>query len=331
MDPSKNCPVCDKRPRLLYRNHPGYRQVETYDIMHCAACNTSYALPLGVNSALYDVIYGNARNVPGYDRYEKRASEVLLADSPLEYLASVEDAYWAIRECIHGLVNGKEKKIIEIGCGLGYLTYSVAREGYSIVGFDVSAKAIEAATEKYGNYFMAGDVVEHSRKIGEHYDVAIMAEIIEHVPNVRELLESVGALLVPGGEMILTTPNKSAYNEKMLWDTDLPPVHLYWFSETSITALAKSMGYSVRFVDFTEYNRLYPDDVNNRIWFDVPVRQSIFDADGKVVSNGGMPPGLKAKKAGAIDRMLAKFGKQQESRNSRRKTLCAVLTKPIPA
>jgi hypothetical protein len=48
--------------------------------------------------------------------------------------------------------------------------------------------------------------------------------------------------------LIISTPQKS-YSNNSIWDTDLPPVHLWWFSKKSIIGFAKSLGVSLRFID----------------------------------------------------------------------------------
>jgi hypothetical protein len=42
-----------------------------------------------------------------------------------------------------------------------------------------------------------------------------------------------------------------------VWQNDIPPVHLWWFSEKSIEALAKSFGKKCSFIDFTPYTKKY--------------------------------------------------------------------------
>jgi hypothetical protein len=55
----------------------------------------------------------------------------------------------------------------------------------------------------------------------------------------------------------VTTPNRSVYPSDGVWLTELPPVHLWWFSERSMTQMGKHLDMTTRFVDFSAYNARY--------------------------------------------------------------------------
>ena len=76
------CPVCGGKALLMYPDHPGYMEPDTFGIYHCTGCNTSFADPLKVDGRLYELIYANHGQVPGYDRYFRYASKALEADDP---------------------------------------------------------------------------------------------------------------------------------------------------------------------------------------------------------------------------------------------------------
>ena len=60
-------------------------------------------------------------------------------------------------------------------------------------------------------------------------------------------------LLTPGGSLILTTPARELYPLDRAWHTDPPPVHLWWFSRTSLRHLAWRVGAHAKFIDSTPY------------------------------------------------------------------------------
>jgi hypothetical protein len=70
-----------------------------------------------------------------------------------------------------------------------------------------------------------------------------------------DMLGAIGALLRPNGRALITTPNKAVYAEDALWRTDNPPVHLAWYSKTSLREMARRAGFQVRFQDFAAMNR----------------------------------------------------------------------------
>jgi SAM-dependent methyltransferase len=85
------------------------------------------------------------------------------------------------------------------------------------------------------------------------YDVVIATEVIEHIHEPLEFLDTVLALLKPGGRAIITTPNRSLYPSETIWATDLPPVHVWWFSEDSLRYLAEKTGATINFINYSKF------------------------------------------------------------------------------
>lgn len=234
-------------------NVEGYIQGSFYDILSCKDCKTKYSNPHTVDTVVYDYIYKNSADTPGYMRYDQYATEVLTKSDPLRWLGTQEHVYYGVIKSLP-----KKGKILEVGCGLGYFTYALAKHGYDVVGVDVSKEAIDEATVKYGNYFLNKDFFELVVPDDEKYDAILMIELIEHVDNPEKYLLHAKSLLKDGGELIVTTPNRSWYDGvEVLWASDLPPVHLSWFSERGMTLLSSKLGYQVRLVSFAAFNILY--------------------------------------------------------------------------
>ncbi|KAF3362609.1 Methyltransferase type 11 [Chlamydiales bacterium STE3] len=247
------CPICEKTAPLKSQEQYGYQSTKKYAIYHCDHCSTAFASPLKVDESIYNCIYSKAREVPGYDRYYDYAEKVLEVPSPLDYLANAEDVYWGIRQFLNSKT--RSLRILEVGCGFGYLTYAIKKAGHDIKGIDISKVAVEKAAERYGDLFSCIDVREMAQSEGPSYDLIIFTEVIEHIDNVKEFMRAVNKLLIPGGHLLVTTPNKTPYPQDVLWETEPPPVHLLWLSENSMRHLAKEMNHRVDFIDFQPLNR----------------------------------------------------------------------------
>jgi SAM-dependent methyltransferase len=247
------CEICNQQAELKYANHVGYQIDRHYDIYHCLYCQTAFAFPLEVNLDIYNHIYRQLDQVPGYDRYLNYANQVLIESHPLNYLSNSECVYWSIQQYFKQKID-KKIKVLEIGCGFGYLTYALSKAGYDVLGIDISQVAVNQAIERYGPLFICTDVETYANMHKEQFDVVILTEVIEHIKNVKDFLNAAGQLLKPGGDLVLTTPNKSAHPVDILWETEPPPVHLWWFSEDSFCVLAKQMRYQATFMDFTDFN-----------------------------------------------------------------------------
>jgi SAM-dependent methyltransferase len=248
------CDLCGNPAELVQENFTGYQKPNTFTIYHCSTCDTSFSLPRSVTSALYENIYKNGKNVPGYSRYWIYLENVKTAANPLEYLAETEDTYWGVRKALSLFVKDKKStRILEVGSGLGYLTYSLIRENYEVVGLDISPTAVEQANKTFGEYYKCADLFEFSKLHAESFDIVILTEVIEHIDKPIHFIESIKSLLKPGGRAIITTPNKSFYPPEISWVGDPPPVHFWWFSENSMKFIADKMSIKVEFINFESF------------------------------------------------------------------------------
>jgi SAM-dependent methyltransferase len=249
------CLLCGKEAVLAANNYNGYREGDNFSIYHCDNCNTAFSYPRIDSGYIYDLIYRNGSKVPGYDRYYKYFDTVKSLDHPLDYLAEseLESTYWGIREHLSKKQVKSAYKIIEIGSGLGYLTYSLNKEGYNAIGMDISSEAVNKARENFGETYVCADLAEYAKFHKEEYDFVILTELIEHVENPIIFLKYCMQMLKNRGEIILTTPNKTIFSKKIVWNTDLPPVHIWWFSEESMRYIAAEINATVEFIDYTNY------------------------------------------------------------------------------
>jgi SAM-dependent methyltransferase len=247
-----SCIACGSHKITNNGRIEGYIQESFFDVYSCTDCKTKWSSPHSVDTVVYDYIYGNKNDTPGYIRYAQYAEDVTSYWSPLSYLAKQEPAYAGVAVSLP-----KRGKILEVGCGLGYFTYALAKSGYDAVGIDVSKEAIEDATKQYGPYFSHEDFFNFKVAEADKFDAILMIELIEHVDDPAKYLAHAKTLLKKSGALIVTTPNRSWYPDSVLWASDLPPVHLTWFSENGMTALASSLGYSVKFAPYTKFNLLY--------------------------------------------------------------------------
>jgi SAM-dependent methyltransferase len=233
----------------------GFVEGSSYRILHCLGCGSALANPLRFDPAVYRAIYGQAEAVPGYSRYAHYAEAILRQRSPLAYLSTREECYWAIATTLETLFPDRQAALLEVGCGLGYLTYALTRAGYRrVLGVDLTDTAVAQAQERYGCDYMTADIGGFAAQTGERFDALVLSEVIEHLEDPLGLLHNACALLKPGGYLLCTTPNRSfGGHPQQLWATDLPPVHLWWFTEQGLRVMAQRIGATVEFVDFSPW------------------------------------------------------------------------------
>ncbi|WKK66417.1 class I SAM-dependent methyltransferase [Lutimonas zeaxanthinifaciens] len=277
-------------------------------------------------SEIYDSIYMNGHEVPGYSRYWRYFSNIKSKKDPLEYLARSNEAYWAVKQALAQIVKEKSKvKILEIGSGLGYLTYALKMEGYDIHGMDVSSKAVKKARENFGNLYLDADLFDHAKSHRGQYDVAILTEVIEHVNLPVQFIKAISELINDSGFIIVTTPNRSIAPETVVYDTESPPVHHWWLSENSMEHIGNQLNLTTSFVDFSEFYEKKPT-IYNIQRARQRKRAAILDKDGKLLrkSKSGSNSRLKdsLKKIDALWIPVRKLSVSLKSMMSDEKVVC---------
>lgn len=279
---NKKCEICGDHAVLKENKCSGYQEGMSFQIYLCTSCNSSFALPRVDVQEIYNSIYTQTEIVPGYDRYYKYANEILKYNNPLEYLTNVESTYWSVAKALDKITSNKQsEKILEIGSGLGYLTYSLKKAGYDILGLDISEEAVSASKRKFGDFYICQDIFNYNKTHANYYDIIILTEVIEHVENPLEFISEIIKLLKPLGSIILTTPNKSLFPKEVIWKTDLPPIHYWWLSEDSIERLCLNLNMKFQFINFSEYYSKNYQSLNIKTYKKDNFRSPILNIHGK--------------------------------------------------
>ena len=107
----------------------------------------------------------------------------------------------------------KGLRIFDIGCGGGLLCEPMARLGATVVGVDAAAGNIPVAKAHAAQSGLTIDyrhtTAEEVAAAGEHYDVVLNMEVVEHVADPLSFLTACQQLLRPGGLHICSTINRN--------------------------------------------------------------------------------------------------------------------------
>jgi len=133
----------------------------------------------------------------------------------LKYVRDRIDQHWQGDECSRTPLAGKTA--LDVGCGAGLLTEPLARLGASVTGIDASPEVIAVAREHAEAMalaidYRAGDVQE----LQGQFDLVTAMEVIEHVADPSTFLKALARRLAPGGLLILSTPNATAWSRLMM-------------------------------------------------------------------------------------------------------------------
>lgn len=109
-------------------------------------------------------------------------------------------------------LNGK--RVLDVGCGGGILSESMAARGASVTGIDLGEKALKVAQL---HKLESGATVDYrlvsvealAAEQPESFDVVTCMEMLEHVPDPAAVVAACARLVKPGGRVFFSTLNRN--------------------------------------------------------------------------------------------------------------------------
>lgn len=104
------------------------------------------------------------------------------------------------------------KTIVDLACGDGRTTFILRNLGANVMPYDIMPEYCKLdGGAKYA------DIMEGLPIDSESVDMVVLQEVIEHLPNHLSALQEICRILKPGGELFLTTPNRSSMVSKLAY------------------------------------------------------------------------------------------------------------------
>ena len=95
--------------------------------------------------------------------------------------------------------------LLDVGCGLGYFTNMLAKRGIQCDGIDIDKKCIDYCTKHMEGRYKVGDVTNMPFP-NSGFDSVLCSEVLEHIPNDKELLAEIYRVLKPEGIAVISVP-----------------------------------------------------------------------------------------------------------------------------
>lgn len=109
---------------------------------------------------------------------------------------------------------GSSPKILEAGCGPGYVCLELARHGLDVIGIDISKECIRTAQKIAGAERFTGNSktpsyqVEGFMETDGRYDVILFWSTLHHFTDCDAVMKKAGQLLNPGGIVVVFEPTR---------------------------------------------------------------------------------------------------------------------------
>ena len=114
---------------------------------------------------------------------------------------------YAVSEAIHGYSAAKGLKVLDIGCGNGYVLYQYARHGAEVTGVDLTRMAVDLSRKRFALGGLSGEFLEvDGNRLpfpDAHFDIVCSMGVLHHVSNPRPMVDEIFRVLKPGGRLIV--------------------------------------------------------------------------------------------------------------------------------
>jgi SAM-dependent methyltransferase len=203
-------------------------------IVRCNRCGLMYASPRGKppdheQIAQYDPNFDSLP--PGSPRESKERLQV--------------KDYDKTRVLLNGLYP-QRGKLLEVGCGLGFLLDTFRRDGWNVLGVEPFYRCWLRATEELGLEVING-TLEVANLPDESFDVVLLNHVIEHLDDPLHTLRELNRVLRPNGHLVVETPRYDTLAFRLLGrrERSINCIgHIYFFTTETLKNLYEAAGFA---------------------------------------------------------------------------------------
>ena len=143
--------------------------------------------------------------------------------------------------------DSKEKFIVEIGSNDGILIGNFAKLGISHLGIEPSSNVANVAISKGINTKVSFFSKEIAQEVTKEYgkaDALMAANVICHIPTIKDIAEGVEKILKDDGIFVFEEPYLGDVLEKITYD-QIYDEHVFLFSLSSVNEIFKRVGMEI--------------------------------------------------------------------------------------
>ena len=141
----------------------------------------------------------------------------------------------------------KQGKLLDIGCSIGTFLDIARKKGWDTFGIDLSKASIDYCTKELKLNVKQGKL-EDIKFPSNSFDVVIMSDLLEHVPNPIATLKEANRILKKEGLLFITTPDIGSITAKLMrtrWVHLKPREHIYYFTPKTIERILSKTGFKL--------------------------------------------------------------------------------------
>lgn len=220
-----NCHICNNQTSF-------FLEKDGYKYQKCPVCGLVFVYPQPTEEHLHEDVYSEKAG------YQKNRKKDLSATKKSPHMKKILDFL---------IQNNTRGKLLDAGCSSGIFLYYAKQRGFETYGVELNELTARIAIANGLNVKIG--TLEAAQYRDNFFDVIFLGDIIEHVPNPRDLLAECRRILKAGGILVISTPNMDSFWAKATfklwkwfkipWSVLTPPHHLFQFSEDNLKRFLK--------------------------------------------------------------------------------------------
>jgi SAM-dependent methyltransferase len=127
---------------------------------------------------------------------------------------------WDYSNRIHGYTESRGRRVLDIGCGNGYVLVQYARHGAEAHGIDLTETAVGLSRRRFE---LAGLSGTFQRTDGDTipypdatFDIVCAMGVLHHIEDPRPMLREIRRVLRPGGDIILMMYHRNSWKHRIV-------------------------------------------------------------------------------------------------------------------
>ena len=215
------CPVCGETTLTPYLSCTDYTvSHETFDIVQCTRCQFAFTNPIP--------------EIPELGKYYESVAYVSHTAQPtnvidrLYALARTQTIKWKTR-LIKKHIKAHQLTLLDYGCGTGDFLTHCKNIVWTVQGIEPSKLATQIAATKSGQTIYS--TIEQLPPT--KFDIITLWHVLEHVPDLHNLIDNLSNRLKPTGTIFIAVPNRNSWDAKHYqntWAAYDVPRHLWHFT-----------------------------------------------------------------------------------------------------
>lgn len=234
------CTICNsKKIQHKYTTTDRHYNIKgEYEVWECKNCELHFINPMLTEEYLTSLY---PTNYYAYQDVKKKSSIKSWIVKAIGFKIKTKDPSF-----------NRVGKILDVGCGSGWILNEYKQKGWETYGVEVSKDAAELGNKEFNVNIFNGDL--HKANFENNYfDFIRSNHSFEHIVNGREVLIEINRILKDDGKLHIGVPNINSFCGKLFkkyWWYLGAPVHTFNYTVKSLTMLLEQTGFNVQKVQY---------------------------------------------------------------------------------